>query len=168
MESYPPLWQDLEISNMSTTALTAWLKRAEHNGYNLRSARISSGSFNDKCRNNIRRLQRRPKLERFELHFNSKFASISQMLPDPSQYLKKLVVSDGSWVLISHVKLILADYPRLEHVEFHAVLERDSPCSWPEMPNLQFIFLRALAEKSTRVFRTNGLGLAWVSLFSPT
>ncbi|OBT89612.1 hypothetical protein VE02_01763 [Pseudogymnoascus sp. 03VT05] len=122
MESYPPLWQDLTIFNnkMSETALTAWLKRAEHSGYNLRSATIISHDYGDKCRNYIKRVQRRNKLERLQLNIVSQAANIPAMLPVPSQYLKTLVVSSGSWVDISDVKRIMAHYTHLEHVEFDA------------------------------------------------
>ncbi|ELR07439.1 hypothetical protein VC83_03125 [Pseudogymnoascus destructans] len=167
MESYPPLWQDLKIFNnkMSEAALTVWLKRAEHSGYSLRSAVISSHDYGDKCRNYIKRVQRRNKLERLELRIASLGANIPAMLPVPSQYLKMLLVSSGSWVDISDVKRIMAHYTHLEHVEFHAVYERDSPCSWPEMPNLQFIALRSsIALKSMRLGPARSLGLAYNDL----
>ncbi|KFY37373.1 hypothetical protein V494_04775 [Pseudogymnoascus sp. VKM F-4513 (FW-928)] len=148
MESYPPLWQDLRIFNnkMSETALTAWLKRAEHSGYILRSATICSNDYGDRCRNYIKRVQRRNKLERLELRISSKLAGIPEMLPVPSQYLKTLVVSSGSWVHISAIKRIMAHYTHLEHVEFHAVIIRQTPSAWPEMPHLQFVVLQALPD----------------------
>ncbi|KAL5350162.1 hypothetical protein ACLOAV_005199 [Pseudogymnoascus australis] len=165
MESYPPLWQDLNIPyKMSETSLTAWLKRAEHSGYSLRSAAINCYDYSDKCRKHIKRIQRRPKLERIELHIPSGFASIPEMLPGMSQYLKTLIVSSESWVNISAVKQIMTDYTHLEHVEFHAVTERDTPCSWPEMPNLQFIVLNALPSKSSRVLGSRRTVLAWNDL----
>ncbi|OBU00756.1 hypothetical protein VE01_01171 [Pseudogymnoascus verrucosus] len=167
MESYPPLWQDLKIFNnkMSETALTAWLKRAEHSGYNLRSAIITSHDYRDKCRNYIKRIQCRNKLERLQLNIVSQAANIPAMLPVPSHYLKTLVLSSGSWVDISDVKRIMAHYTHLEHVEFHAVYERDSPCSWPEMPNLQFIVLQSsVAHKSMRYGTAGRLGLAYNDL----
>lgn len=169
MESYPPLWQDLKISNkMSETALTAWLKRAENSGYNLRSATIISHDYNEKCRNHIKRVQRRNKLERLELHIASEAASIPAMLPVPSQYLKTLVVMSGSWVDISAVKRIMAHYTHLEHVEFHALTERDGTSSWPEMPNLQSIVLQPSLFLSSVRPMPSALGLACVSLLSPT
>ncbi|OBT79596.1 hypothetical protein VF21_01241 [Pseudogymnoascus sp. 05NY08] len=167
MESYPPLWQDLKIFNnkMPEAALTAWLKRAEHSGYNLRSATIISHDYGDKCRNYIKRVQRRNKLERLQLNIVSQAANIPAMLPVPSQYLKTLVVSSGSWVDISDVKRIMAHYTHLEHVEFDAVTERDSPCSWPEMPNLQSIALQySVAHRGLRLMPAGRLGLAYNDL----
>ncbi|OBT64352.1 hypothetical protein VE03_05814 [Pseudogymnoascus sp. 23342-1-I1] len=166
MESYPPLWQDLKIFNnkMPEAALTAWLKRAEHSGHNLRSATITSQDYEDKCRNYIKRVQRRDKLERLELHIASLFSSIPAMLPVPSQYLKTLVVSTGSRVDISDIKRIMAHYTGLERVEFHAVTERDSACSWPEMPNLQFIGLQFSPAHGFVRLGSGELGLAWNDL----
>lgn len=156
LESYPPLWQDLQISNnISVTALTAWLRRAEHGGYNLRSATISSKDFNGQCRNHIKRVQRRSKLRHLKLLVPSGYGRIPAMLPVPSQYLKTLVVSEGSQVNISTVKQIMVDYTHLEHVEFHAVTGRDSPDSWPAMPNLQFIILNSHSGR-------DGKALGWV------
>lgn len=169
MESYPPLWQDLKIFNnkMSETAVTAWLKRAEHSGYYLRTASITSHDYKDRCRNYIKRVQRRNKLERLELRIASQTASIPPMLPAPSPYLKTLVISSGSWVDISAVKRIMAHYTHLEHVEFHSVIEHDGPIAWPEMPKLQFIVLQYFLVRGIVRSGPPALGLAWVSLSFP-
>ncbi|KFX87729.1 hypothetical protein O988_09312 [Pseudogymnoascus sp. VKM F-3808] len=165
VESYPPLWQNLKISNnnLSEAALTAWLKRAEHSGYYLRSAAISSNTFNLKCANNIKRIKRRPKLERLEFNISSGSTYFPELLPDPSQYLKTLIVSSGSCVDMPVVKQIMTDYINLEHVEFHAVAQRDTPGSWPKMPNLQIIVLMCDV-RSSRAFRPGQQVLSWNGL----
>jgi hypothetical protein len=168
MESYPPLWQDLEFTNnMSAAALTAWFERAERNDFNLRSARIISCDFSYHFRNQIKRIQRRPKLERIELDVASQEANILSMLPDPSQYLKTLIVSAGSWVPISTVKQIMTNYPHLEHVEFHRVFNSNTQCSWPEMPNLRSVVLQVSALRNRQISLPNWQDLEWVSPISP-
>ncbi|KFY77814.1 hypothetical protein V499_02877 [Pseudogymnoascus sp. VKM F-103] len=129
MESYPPLWQDLKIFNnkMSETALTAWLKRAEHSGYNLRTDPAPQ---------------------------QTRAASVEYRLPGckyPGDASGPVALSQNAGCVVR----------KLEHVEFHAVYERDSPCSWPEMPNLQFIVLQSsVAHKSMRYGTAGRLGLA--------
>lgn len=161
MESYPPLWQDLTLTDkMSGIALSSWLRRAEHSGHNVRSATVSSNGYNQQYHNRIKLVQRCTKLDQFVLMVPSEGADIMAMLPNKSTHLKTLVVSFDSWVPISTVKKIMVDYRHLEHVEFHSIIKSRHQISWPEMPNLRYIFLRP---SSGGRHSAGGIDLEWVS-----
>lgn len=153
---------------MSATALTAWFSRVERSGYSMCSATITTNDFNNQCQTLLRRIQRRPKLERFVLDVVSVEANILLMLPQASQHLKTLTVSAGSWVPISTVKQIMTSYPHLEHVEFHGIIRSNTQISWPEMPCLRTAVLQALEARNCRNLQASGRDLEWVSLSLPT
>lgn len=144
---YSALWQDLEVYDMSIVALKAWLKRSEKANYGLRSASITAPYFNTKHLNQLKLIQRCPKLA--SLRLDSMAVPIGDKIYDifpVGSYvrLRTLVLDGMSHLNLSTVKKLLARLPVLEHVEFHDVVtERTGQegILWPEMPSLRFILL---------------------------
>jgi len=148
LETYPALWQDLKANrDISMTALKAWLKRSEKENYGLRSANMVFSYFGTKQLNQLKLIQRCPKLASLQLGIGPVGDTIHAIFPVGSNLnLKTLIFCKLSHINISNAKEILARLPALQHVEFHDVVISRSfqeAILWPEMPNLQFILLRA-------------------------